>query len=109
MTKGLQQYFPMIRTREEVLEDGSLANIEVQKIGYKFPGQRCACYSADLLLRQYKRIRSEKKKHFSYKDIKHGYTVILFERSDREFHKFPHNYLHWMRQQTDTGLQMDLL
>ena len=24
------------------MEDGSLANIEVQKIGYKFPGQRCA-------------------------------------------------------------------
>ncbi len=34
------------------LEDGSLANIEVQRIGYEFPGQRCACYSADLLLRQ---------------------------------------------------------
>lgn len=47
------------------LEDGSLANLEVQKIGYAFPGQRCACYSADLLLRQYKRVRSEKKKAFS--------------------------------------------
>ena len=39
------------------LEDGSLANIEIQKIGYAFPGQRGACYSADLLLRQYKRVR----------------------------------------------------
>ena len=29
-------------------------NIEIQKIGYAFPGQRGACYSADLLLRQYK-------------------------------------------------------
>ncbi len=36
------------------LEDGSIANVEMQKIGYLFPGQRCACYSADLLLRQYK-------------------------------------------------------
>ena len=34
------------------LEDGSIANVEMQKIGYLFPGQRCACYSADLLLRQ---------------------------------------------------------
>ena len=25
------------------LEDGTLANIEVQKIGYAFPGARCAC------------------------------------------------------------------
>ena len=39
------------------LEDGTLANIEVQKIGYAFPGARCACYSSDMLLRQYKRVR----------------------------------------------------
>ena len=32
-------------------ENGSIANIEVQKIGYRFPGERAACYSADLLLR----------------------------------------------------------
>ena len=32
------------------LADGSIANVEVQKIGYAFPGQRSACYSADLLL-----------------------------------------------------------
>ena len=40
------------------LEDGSIVNLEVQKIGYKFPGARSACYSADLLLRQYKKVRS---------------------------------------------------
>lgn len=40
------------------LKDSSIANVEVQKIGYMFPGQRAACYSADLLLRQYKRVRS---------------------------------------------------
>ena len=39
------------------LEGGSLANVEVQKLGYPLPGQRSACYSADLLLRQYKRVR----------------------------------------------------
>ncbi|MBD5471970.1 MAG: hypothetical protein HDR20_03420 [Lachnospiraceae bacterium] len=43
------------------MEDGSIANLEVQKIGYLFPGQRSACYSADLLLRQYKRVRGETK------------------------------------------------
>ena len=42
------------------LEDHSIANVEVQKIGYKFSGQRSACYSADLLLRQYKRVRGER-------------------------------------------------
>ena len=39
------------------LEDHSITNIEIQKIGYAFPGQRSACYSSDLLLRQYKRVR----------------------------------------------------
>ena len=39
------------------LEDGTLANIEVQKLGYAFTGERASCYSADLLLRQYKRVR----------------------------------------------------
>ena len=41
------------------LEDGSLANVEIQKIGYAFPGPRSACYSADMLLRQYKRVRAK--------------------------------------------------
>ena len=47
------------------LEDHSIANVEVQKLGYKFPGQRAVCYSADLLLRQYKRIKGEKENTFS--------------------------------------------
>ena len=44
------------------MEDHSIANVEVQKIGYLFAGQRSACYSADLLLRQYKRVKGEKGK-----------------------------------------------
>lgn len=91
------------------LEDGSLANVEVQKVGYKFPGERCACYSADLLLRQYKRVRSEKKDKFSYKDIKRVYTIVLFEKSPKEFHDFPLDYRHRMKQESDTGIKIPLL
>ena len=40
------------------LEDGTLSNIEIQKIAYQFPGERIDCYSSDLLLRQYSRVRS---------------------------------------------------
>lgn len=91
------------------LEDGSIANIEIQKIGYKFPGQRSACYSSDLLLRQYKRVKSKEKKKFSYKDIKSVYTIVLFEKSAEEFHKYPNTYLHYFEQQSDSGMEMDLL
>ena len=59
------------------LEDGTLVNVEVQKVGYLFPGERSACYSADLLLRQYHRVKSVRRKHFSYKDVKGVYTIVI--------------------------------
>ena len=91
------------------LEGGSLANVEVQKLGYRFPGQRSACYSADLLLRQYKRGREEKRERFHYRDIKTVYTVVLFEQSPGEFHRYPEECRHRFRQRSDTGLELDLL
>ena len=91
------------------LADTSLANVEVQKIGYRFPGQRSACYSSDLLLIQYKRVKGEKKKAFSYKDIKSVYTIVFFETSIKEFHEYPQNYIHKFKQQSDTGLELELL
>lgn len=92
------------------LRDGSLANLEMQKIGYAFPGQRSACYCADLLLRQYKRVRSEKKKDvFSYRDIQTVYNIVLFEKSTREFHELQKNYIHRSRQRFDTDLDVNLL
>ena len=90
------------------LEDGSLANIECQKIGYKFPGQRAACYSADLLLRQYKRVRGEKGEAFCYKDIKKVYTIVLFEKSTDNFHELPDDYIHYAKPTVDIGLEIEL-
>lgn len=91
------------------LEDGTIANIEMQKIGYLFPGQRSACYGADLLLRQYKRVRSAQKEKFSYKDIKDVYVIVFFENSTKEFHKFQDTYFHCFEQKSDTGLELELL
>ena len=53
------------------LGDGTICNVEIQKIGYAFPGQRSACYSADLLLRQYKAIRASmvNEDTFSYRTL----------------------------------------
>ena len=94
------------------LEDHSIANLEVQKAGYYFPGQRAACYSSDLLLRQYKRVREDlekQKKCFSYWEIKKVYTLILYEKSPKEFHAFSEDYLHRFSQKSDTGIEIDLL
>lgn len=89
------------------LEDGTIGNLEIQKIGYAFPGQRAACYSADLLLRQYKRVKDRRKKNFTYRDLKKVYTIVLFEKSTKEFHELPDIYLHHSRQVFRTGLEID--
>lgn len=91
------------------LEDGSIANVEIQKIGYYFPGERSACYSADMLLRQYKRTRERYGNKFSYYQIKNVYLIVLFERSPKEFKSFPNEYLHHSKQVFDSGLQLKLL
>ena len=93
-------------------EDGRIANLEIQKIGYVFPGQRTACYSADLLLRQYKRVKDRKRresKKFNYRDLKKVYTIVLFEKSTREFHEIPGKYLHYGEHTYDTGLKLETL
>lgn len=89
-------------------EDRSIGNIEVQKLGYLFPGQRSACYSGDLLLRQYKRLRDEKEAKFSYRDIQSVYTIVLFEKSPKEFQLCPENYLHHLILKADTGIEIDM-
>lgn len=90
------------------LSDGQIANIEIQKIGYYFPGERTACYTADLLLRQYRRTRSRKKERFSYKDIRTVYTIIFYENSPSEFNSLPEFYIHHGEVLFDTGLVLSL-
>ncbi|MCI8354223.1 MAG: hypothetical protein HFI47_03945 [Lachnospiraceae bacterium] len=90
------------------LGDGSIANVEMQRIGYLFPGQRSACYSADLLLRQYKRLRGSRE-NFRYRDIRNVYTIVLFEKSPQAFHAYPETYCHFFEQKSDSGLTMELV
>ena len=91
------------------LESGALANVEIQKVGYRFPGQRSACYSSDLIIRQYDRQKSRKKKKFSYRDLQKVYTIVLVENSSAEFHRIPNQYIHRSSQKFDTGLELELL
>ena len=91
------------------LNDGSIANVEVQKLGYKFPGERAACYSADLLLRQYRRVKSASGKVFSYRNIKTVYTIVLYEKSPDIFKEHPERYLYEFCQRTDIEMEINLL
>ena len=91
------------------LESGELADVEIQKVGYHFPGQRAACYSSDMVMRQYERVRSRKGKDFSYKDLKKVYTIVIMERSSKELKKLPDVYIHRGKWCFDTGLKVELL
>ena len=91
------------------LENGSLVNVEIQKIGYSFPGERASCYSADLLLREYKRIRDKKNKKFKYSDIMPVYTIVIFEESPAELKKAENYYIHRSKTIFDTGIKVNLL
>lgn len=91
------------------LSDGILANVEVQKIPYLFPAERMSCYSADLLLRQYSRVKGEKGKKFKYEDVKKVYTIVLFEKSIRPFHETGNSCVHYGKTRFETGLKLELL
>lgn len=75
----------------------------------RYPNRRNACYSSDLLIRQYDRQRSRRKKKFTYRDLKKVYTLVLVEKSSREFHQISNTYLHHSRQVFDSGLELELL
>lgn len=76
------------------LIDGSIINIEMQKIGYAFPGERSCCYISDLIMRQYNRVKSEAQKNFSFKDLKPVYLIVLMEKSSSEFLDVAPHYIH---------------
>ena len=93
------------------LEDGSIANVEIQKIPYAFPGERMSCYSSDLMLRQYTRVKSLKGNAFTYKDLKTVYTIVIYEKSPDACltDALSDIYLHHGRTVFDTGIELKLL
>ncbi len=90
------------------LEDQALANTEIQKIGYLFPGERAACYSSDLVLRQYSALKETVSGLSLYRQMRNVYTIVIMEESPKEFHRYP-TYIHRGKQMFDTGLKMPLL
>ena len=84
--------------------DGTLINVEMQKIGYAFPIERTFCYGSDLLVRQYANLREELKNYFSYVYMRPVYVIVLMEKSPGIFHEKPDSYIHHSNFQFDSGL-----
>lgn len=91
------------------LENGTIIDVEMQKIGYAFPGERSDCYVADFIMRQYNRVKSEKGKSFSFRDMRPVYLIVLMESSSREFELVAPNYIHRKQVHYDSGAQINNL
>jgi hypothetical protein len=91
------------------LDDGSIANVEIHKNPYTFAGERVSCYSSDLLLRQYSQLKSKKGKNFKYNDLKQVYTIVIYEKTTKEFHQHKPAYIHHGEMTFDTGLKLNML
>ena len=100
-----------------LMADGNIANIEIQKIFYDFPAERISCYSADLVLRQYKMITGKSDNSIngsskpSYKDMRKVHTIILFEDSNKSLISDMDKalYFHVGKTKFNTGIKIELL
>jgi len=91
------------------LESGDLVNVEIQRVSYDFPGPRGACYSSDLVMRQYAAVKAEREQAFSYRDLGKVITIVMVEKSSEVFRQAGDHYIHHFKQTSDTGLELDLL
>ena len=94
------------------LASGALCDVEIQKAPYAFPGQRAACYSSELVVRQYSRTRHKAAAQnlpFSYRQLSKVYTIVILEKSSGEFSRYSDHYVHRASQVFDTGLSLNLL
>ena len=88
-------------------KDGSIMNVEIQKIGYDFPGERASCYTADMIMRQYNYLKS-RNQNFTYRDMKPVYLIVFMENSPSLF-KSTSRYIHKKCSHFDTDIKLNLL
>ena len=87
--------------------DGSIMNVEIQKIGYNFPGERASCYTADMIMRQYNYLKS-RNQNFTYRDMKPVYLIVFMEHSPALF-KTTDQYIHKKCSYFNTDIKLNLL
>ena len=88
------------------LSDGSIVNVEIQQVGYAFPGERANCYLSDLIMRQYNLIKSERGKRFSYHDMKPAILIVFMESSSAPFLAVAPRYIHREQNSFDSGAKV---
>ena len=91
------------------LADGSIVDVEMQKHGYLFTGERSSCYLSDMIMRQYNRVKRKKKKNFRFSHMKPVHLVVLLEKSTKEFKDVAPAYIHRLENHFDSDVSVNLL
>lgn len=89
------------------LRDGRFLNVEMQKIGYRFPAERTDCYLADLVMRQYNDLKKVKGNQFSFRDMSKVMSIVIMEQSSKAFQQKQNFYIHRGKMQYNSGVVLD--
>lgn len=88
------------------LANGTTINVEVQRVGYLFPGERSCCYLSDLIMRQYNQLKASLGKKFTYKRLKPVILIVLMEDSSNNFKEAAPHYIHREQVTYDSGAEV---
>ena len=88
------------------LSNKTVVNVEIQKLGYLFPGERASCYLSDFVMRQYNRVKDQQKEHFSFRDLKPVILIVIMEKSSPEFKAVSPAYIHREINSFDSGAKV---
>lgn len=91
------------------LSDGTIVDVEMQKIGYAFTGERSSCYISDMIMRQYNRVKAKEQKKFKFNQMKPVYLVVLLEKSSQEFLDVAPAFIHRLQNTFDSGVNVKML
>lgn len=96
------------------MADGSVVNVEIQKVPYMFPAERISCYSSDLVMRQYRRESERGRREnrgITYKNLKKVHTIVFFEQSNSRLISGLDEkmYFHEGKTRFNSGIKMELL
>jgi predicted transposase/invertase (TIGR01784 family) len=93
--------------------DGTIINVEMQRIPYTFNGKRVSCYLSDLVMRQYNQVKAMVKEDptltFTYEMMKPVYCLIFFDKSSAKMKELPHSWEDVGQLQFDSGLKEEFL
>ncbi|MCR4763615.1 MAG: Rpn family recombination-promoting nuclease/putative transposase [Lachnospiraceae bacterium] len=88
---------------------GETVDIEMQRLGFLFPGERTSCYLADMIMRQYEKTRSSRGKDFSYHDMKPVNLIVIMDQSTKEFDSVKPEYIHRRQTSYSSGVKVTTL